>query len=240
MDLGKSISYVFQDPKWFKKCLLAFFMLLLPIVGQTIVVGWLLDTMRNINAGSEHPIPEWSGDDLARWLGRGVAATMAVMAWVVPCMVVIYAVFACGSLGLQILGGGVIGAAGAGGRGASGLATGLGSALGIVTLCLSCLLALFVFIIALGSMVPYVRFATTDQIDVGLEYLANFKLLFANIGPFLLVALVAVVAIVVMYILILVTCGIGAFVLVPYFMLMVTYMFAGLSRKLAAASPATV
>jgi Protein of unknown function (DUF4013) len=239
MDLGKSLSYVFSDPKWVKKILLAAFIMLLPVLGQTIAAGWLLDTLRNIRAGQEHPIPDWSGDDLARWLGRGIAATVAVMAWIVPCMLVLSIISGCGLTAVQVLSGGVLTAIASGGKSASDLATGLGSAAIIVNCCLACLLFLVGLIVVLGALVPYVRFAATDRMDVGLEYLANFKLLFANIGPFLLVVLVMLVAGFVAALLQVITCGIASLVTVPYLGLVFAYLAAGLSRKLETAKPTT-
>jgi hypothetical protein len=119
------------------------------------------------------------------------------------------------------------------------LAAGVGSAAILVNCCLACLLIVVGLIIALGALVPYVRFAATDRMDVGLEYLTNFKLLFANIGPFLLVVLVMLVAGFVMVLLQLVTCGIASFVTVPYLGLVFVYLAASLSRKLETAEPAT-
>jgi Protein of unknown function (DUF4013) len=221
MNIGKAFSYVLDDPHWIKKVLLATFVMFVPALGQIIVAGWLLDTLRNINAGQPHPIPEWSGDDLARWLGRGVAATVSVMAWIVPCMLVVGIVFG----GLQLLGTGITSVL-------SGENTrNVGATLGPVLLCCTTLLQIVVIlIIALGTMVPYIRFAATDRVDVGLEYITNFKLLFAHIGPYLLVVLVILVALLAALVLIAITCGIGALVVVPYLELVVIYLLAGLSR----------
>jgi hypothetical protein len=235
MDLGKALSYLFADPKWLKKLLLAAFVSVLPVLGQIILIGWLLDTLRNIRAGQPYPIPEWSGDDLARWLGRGVAAWVSVMAWILPCALVLGIIFTCGSFGLQVLTGGAMSAVPSGGQGAGSLMAGLGTVYIIVLCCFSCVAVLALIIVVLGAMVPYIRFAVTDRMDVGLDYRANFRLLFANIGPFLLILLVAFVALIVVGIVNVITLGIGTFVTTPYISLVFTYLFAGISRRLETA-----
>ena len=238
MDVGRSLGFVFSDPKWLKKILLAAFVMAVPILGQFIMGGWLLDTLRNIRAKQQYPMPDWSGDELARWMGRGVASTIAVMAWVLPCVLVLGLIFTCGSFGLQTAGLGGLGALSSGGRGGRDLAAGLGSALSLVSCCLACLGVLSLLIIVLGSMVPYIRFAATDQIDVGLDYRTNFSLLFSHIGPFLLVIVMLVLAAVVAGLVNAITCGIGTFVTIPYLGLVVTCLYADLSQLIDKSQPA--
>ena len=237
MDLGRAFSYVFDDPKWFRKILLAAFVTVVPAVGPIILVGWLLDTLRNIRAGQPHPIPEWSGDELARWLGRGVAATVTMAAWIVPCMLVLGIIFACGSFGLQMLGIGAIGAASSA-RDVTDLAAGLSTASLLVSCCFLCLMILCILIVALGSIVPYIRFAATDRIDVGLDYRTNFSLLFSNIGPFLVVVVVGLIAAIVLVIVNTLTCGLGWFVTPTYLGLVFMHLYSGLAQLIDRASPA--
>jgi hypothetical protein len=237
MDLGKAFSYVFDDPKWLRKLLLAAFVTVVPTVGPIILVGWLLETLRNIRAGQPYPIPEWSGDDLARWLGRGVAATVTMAAWIVPCLLVLGLILGCGSFSLQTIGIGVLGAA-ASGRGATDLAAGLSTASLLASCCFLCLILLGVLIVALGSIVPYIRFAATDQIDVGLDYRTNFSLLFSNIGPFLMVVVVGLIAAVVMIIVNTLTCGLGWFVTPTYLGLVFMHLYSNLAQLIDRASPA--
>ncbi len=222
MDIGKAFSYVLDDPKWLKKVLMASFMSAVPTLGIIIVIGWLLDTLRNINAGQPHPIPDWSGDHLARWFGRGVAATVVVMAWVIPCLLVAGIILG----GFQLLNWGVVGALSFQRDWRE-----VGGVLGTVLLCCGTLFQVVVaLVILLGAIVPYVRFAATDRLDVGLEYITNFQLLLANIGPYLLVVVIVLVALFVALVLIALTCGLGALIVLPYFQLVVTHLLAGLSR----------
>ncbi|MGA7617591.1 MAG: DUF4013 domain-containing protein [Thermoanaerobaculia bacterium] len=62
-DFGRSFAFVFEDPDWLNKILLGglFYLLGVVIVGWFIVFGYLAALARNVIAGVERPLPEWSG-----------------------------------------------------------------------------------------------------------------------------------------------------------------------------------
>jgi uncharacterized membrane protein len=40
MDFGRAFSFVFEDPDWLKKVAIAGLVMLIPVIGQLVVLGW--------------------------------------------------------------------------------------------------------------------------------------------------------------------------------------------------------
>ncbi len=59
MDLGRSFSYVFDDEEWVSKILLTAVISIIPILNLALY-GWVVELMRNMLRGEEHPLPDWS------------------------------------------------------------------------------------------------------------------------------------------------------------------------------------
>ncbi len=91
MDVGRSISYVFQDPDWLKKVLVGGLLSIIPIFGTFVVIGYWIRIARNVATGNELPLPEWNqfGEDFI----RGLKAFVAVFIWAIPLIIL----YACGS-----------------------------------------------------------------------------------------------------------------------------------------------
>jgi len=85
MDLGRSITYLFQDPKWLTKVLVGGLLLFIPIVGWLIVAGYWLRLIRQIAQGNELPLPEWN--DFGNDLVRGVKVFVVGVVWSLPLII---------------------------------------------------------------------------------------------------------------------------------------------------------
>lgn len=60
MDVGRSFSFVFSDPRWVSKLLIAALMVLIPIFGWLVLVGYFSHVTRRIaTTGTDLPLPEW-------------------------------------------------------------------------------------------------------------------------------------------------------------------------------------
>ena len=79
MDYGSAFVYMFASKDWIKKFVIAVAMSLIPWVGLIVVTGYALDVLRNLNQGAPDPLPEWTGDDFSRWLGRGLGLTVTTL-----------------------------------------------------------------------------------------------------------------------------------------------------------------
>jgi hypothetical protein len=102
---------------------------------------------------------------------------------------------------------------------------------GTVGLCMACLYLLMYFVAGLGALVAYVRYASTDRIDVGLEYGKNFQLVSANIAPLLIIVLLMLLLWIVGGIVGILTLGLLYLVLPVYSILVLANFGAQLSQQ---------
>ena len=74
MDTSRPFSYVFDDPNWVSKVIIGG---LLGITGVLYpsLIGYLVDTARNVRDGVPRPMPEWGEDFGGRWV-RGLSLTV--------------------------------------------------------------------------------------------------------------------------------------------------------------------
>ena len=68
MNFGQAFTYVFEDPDWAKKLLIPALVSLIPIIGQLVVLGWMLEVTRRVIQQNPRPLPEL---DFGRQLGEG-------------------------------------------------------------------------------------------------------------------------------------------------------------------------
>lgn len=67
MNFGKAFSFVFDDPDWLKKIAIAGLVLLIPIIGEIVVLGWALNISKRVMNQDPIVLPDINfGDDLAR------------------------------------------------------------------------------------------------------------------------------------------------------------------------------
>ncbi len=67
MDFGLAFSYVFKDKDWFRKIGIISLVALIPIVGQIVVYGWMLNITKRVMDRDPNPLPDMDfGADLSR------------------------------------------------------------------------------------------------------------------------------------------------------------------------------
>lgn len=144
LDIGRSLSYMFEEEDWIAKFLITAGMLLISFffVPYFIVQGYIIDIIRRV-ANEERPaLPAWS--DWGKYLSEGFMANVALFVYMLP------ATF----LGCCI---GILPAA---------LADGDGELSGAVAL-LTCCVAVIIIPYVLGASLVYyaglVRYADTGQ-----------------------------------------------------------------------------
>ncbi len=86
MDIGLAFSYVFRDPQWVKKALIALVMLIIPIIGWLILYGYVLTIARRVALGTEPSLPEW--DDFGAFLSLGFRGIVVGVVWSLPAWVI--------------------------------------------------------------------------------------------------------------------------------------------------------
>jgi len=62
VDIRKAVVFVFEDPRWLIKLVIGDIMILFSflIVPIFFLQGYLIEIIRNVMGGEEHPLPEWN------------------------------------------------------------------------------------------------------------------------------------------------------------------------------------
>ncbi len=82
MDIGRSISFIFEDRSWIAKILIMAVLFIIPIIGWLLIGGYLLRLLTNVINGQSDPLPEWNnwGGDIA----GGLKAFVVGLVWSIP------------------------------------------------------------------------------------------------------------------------------------------------------------
>lgn len=85
MDFGRSFSYIFDDEEWVSKVLLTAVISMIPLLNLALY-GWVIELMRNMLDGYEHPMPAWTnfGDKFK----HGLAYLVGALVYNLPIMLV--------------------------------------------------------------------------------------------------------------------------------------------------------
>lgn len=110
MDIGRALTFAFQDSQWIKKVAIGGLLLLIPIVGLLIVTGYWLRLIRQVVENDDVPLPEWN--DFGGDLVRGLKLIVVTFVWSIPAAILSLITtfsgsgddFSSTSLGLQCLG----------------------------------------------------------------------------------------------------------------------------------------
>jgi len=86
MDFAKAFSFVFDDPDWIKKIVIGGLIMLIPILGVFIVMGYALAVARNVIQSKEPTLPEWS--DFGQMLIDGFFTWLISIVYILPLFVV--------------------------------------------------------------------------------------------------------------------------------------------------------
>jgi hypothetical protein len=81
MDIGKSLTFIADDEKWYSKLLLGALISVVPILNFAWV-GYLTDLMHNVSQNLELPLPNW--DDLGEKFITGLKISAAAMIYSLP------------------------------------------------------------------------------------------------------------------------------------------------------------
>lgn len=171
MDIGKAFGYVFEDENWIVKILIGgLFVFLSPLlIGIPFLLGYMVETVRNVIGDEPHPLPEWS--DLGDKFVKGLILTAVVILYNLP---VILLACLLGIVGLV-----------AGGR-EEPVRTG--------ALCVQCLSSLWGLLVAVVFPAAMIRYAESGEFSAAFRFGDIFSLITANIGNYIVAILLGWVA----------------------------------------------
>ena len=67
VNFGKSLTFIFDDERWFDKLIIPLLVSLIPIIGQLVMLGYILRTINNVHQNEVNPLPTFDfGEDLSR------------------------------------------------------------------------------------------------------------------------------------------------------------------------------
>jgi hypothetical protein len=175
MDIGKSLTYLFDDDRWVVKLLIGtvlmiFGFLIIPIF---FVQGYLVKIVRNMLDGLEKPLPEW--EDWGKLFMDGLYLTIAGLVYSAP----VWLLMICGTLLFLPAGftegdmSGVLAAAG-----------------GISFVLLACLAMILGVIIALLYPAITVQYAREDNLGACFRFSEIIAMTRENLGDVIIALLV--------------------------------------------------
>jgi len=178
MDIGKAFTFVFDDERWVTKVLIGGLVGLIPLVGQFLVQGYMLEVARNVAQGLAQPLPEW--DDWGTKIVRGLMAAIISFVYGLPLLLL-----ACIILFPAML----IGSAMSNGGGDGG-----GAIVMLATLCFTLIALIYGLAMMLVVPAALVRYAVTDDFMAALAFGEIFGLVRSHLGAFLMAWLAALIA----------------------------------------------
>lgn len=173
MDVGKSIGYVFEDPKWTNKLLLSVVVAIIPIVNFAYL-GYLTIIMRNVFDHNPQPLPEW--DNFADKFVRGAILFLASLIYSLPLLLLL-----CPLVFLPFL------RSGAEGRSA---VTGIFAGSMILVSC-----GLMIYGLILSFFVPAINlnFARKNTFGACFEFSEIWRIMSKNLGDYSVAWLITIV-----------------------------------------------
>lgn len=106
LDYFQAFRYFFEDPNWGMNLLLGSVLMLIPIVGPIVLMGWQLRTMQHLVKGQSQPIPRFDFSDFGFYLGKGIIPFVVSLLVMLPIMFLIFllifgSIFGIGAMASQ-------------------------------------------------------------------------------------------------------------------------------------------
>ncbi len=205
MDVGKSFSYVFEDEHWLTKVLIGglFSLASIVLVGIPFVLGYVVETIRNIMEGKEKPLPEWV--DLGEKFKKGLLLAAILIVWAIPIWII-----ACFQAVVTAI------------VGDSSSAAGFVAAISCLTSILSILWGI---IMALFEPAILTRFALKPEFSSGFAFEELWRFTVDNIGNVIIAVLLSIVASFLAGFGV-ILCGVGVFLTSFWAYLVMAHLFA--------------
>ena len=170
MDINKSLGYVFEDRDWLTKVLLGGIVCAIPVVNLA-GAGYGVRLIRNVAAGEERPLPDWSS--FGEYFVQGLLVFVAIAVYWLPLLMLNGATSLLNSFaGLDNVGYAI-----------AGLISGL-----------SCIESLYGLLLALWLPAAIAHFSATGELVAFFQFGRIWGLISRHSGDYVVAVIVAAVA----------------------------------------------
>lgn len=211
MDYGKAFTYPQQDADWLKKLAIGSLLLLIPIAGQILMLGYMVEIIRRVITDNPQLLPEWS--DFGGLAKQGVFAFVVGFVYALPLIVL----FVCAYSPL-------VAVPMAASDDPDALNT-MMSAASLIATC--CFCVVFLLALAINIILPaaFGRLAVTGEIGSAFQFNEVLALVRAQPAVYLIVMLIVGVATFVLTSVGSIVCGIGLYFGWGYSMLVQAHLY---------------
>jgi len=173
MDIGKSISFVFQDKKWIEKILIGGLIMILTIVfswtiivgviGGALMLGYMVKLVRNVREHEEYPLPAW--DEWGEKIVSGIKLMVIFFVWSLPLIIISFPFGILTGLAGEDIG-------------------------GFLGLCFGCVSILYWIVLFLASPAITIRYAETEELSSGFQFAEILAFTRDHIGDIIIAVIV--------------------------------------------------
>lgn len=175
MNIGEAIRFVFEDEQWPGKLLLGAVLSFIPIFGGAALLGYTIAVLRNVEAGSQRPLPAW--DRLGEYFVDGLLLWVALLVYAIPLLIFLCPIALAWLAPVAISENGDL----------SNVLAGIAS---LLSLGLGCLTLLYVLLLWVLTPVLRIRYAESGELASCLRFGEVFRFLFDQIGALIIAQIV--------------------------------------------------
>jgi len=170
MDIGKSFTYLFDDENWVTKILIGglFGLLSFFVIGIPFVLGYTVETVKNVMDGNPRPLPDWA--DLGSKFTKGLMLFLIILVYSLPIILV-----ACLSWMAAIV-------------------AGESDIIGAFVACVNCLSGLWGLLMAIVIPAATIRYAITGEFMSGFQFGKIFNFIANNLANYIIAFLLTMLA----------------------------------------------
>lgn len=219
MDIGKSLSFVFEDKKWLEKILIGGLIVLATIlfswtvigaiVGAALLYGYMIELVRNVRRGDDVPLPDWTG--WGEKIILGIKYGILLIIWSLPIILVTFPLVFFSAIF-------------DGNSDAGGL-------LALFWTCFSCLAVLYGILLLVATPAITIFFAERGDITDGLKFGDILAFTRKYIGDIIIAVIVIVAVGIIAQIVGLILCGIGLLFTTVWATLVQGHLYGQIGRK---------
>jgi len=148
VDIGKSFRFVFEDKKWIEKVLIGGILMLVPILGSILMMGYVVELVRNVRKHEIEPLPEW--DKWGEKITDGIKLLVILLVWSLPLLLLEIILLIPMSIMDSSDTGNTIAA--------------------FLSLCFGCFTLIYVIVLMLANPSIVIKFAETGDISAGFKF----------------------------------------------------------------------